>query len=49
MVAKGEGVMVWKFGGNGCKLLYVEWISNKFLLYSIGNYIQYPMISHTRE
>ena len=25
--------------------IYVEWI-NKVLLYSTGNYIQYPMINH---
>ena len=49
MVAKGEG------GGGGlereagvsrCKLLYTEWISNKVLLYSAGNYIQYPVTNH---
>ena len=26
-------------------LLYIEWI-NKVLLYSTGNYIQYPVINH---
>ena len=31
---------------NWCKLLYREWIKNKVLLYSTGNYIQYPVISH---
>ena len=29
-----------------CKLLYIEWINNKVLLYSTGSYIQYPMINH---
>ena len=29
-----------------CQLLYIEWINNKFLLYSTGNYIQYPLINH---
>ena len=29
-----------------CKLLYIDWINNKFLLYSTENYIQYPMINH---
>ena len=24
----------------------MEWINNKVLLYSIENYIQYPMINH---
>ena len=49
MVAKGEGGgagMDWIFGVSRCKLLHIEWISNKVLLYSIGNYIQYPMINN---
>ena len=29
-----------------CKLLYTEWMDNNFLLDSIGNFIQYPMINH---
>ena len=49
MVAKeeegGEG-MDWEFGVSRCKLLYIEWINNKVLLYSIGNYIQYPVRKH---
>ena len=32
-------------GVSRCKLLYIEWINSKFLLYSTGNYIQYPMIN----
>ena len=35
----------WEFGVNRCTLLYIEWI-NKVLLYSIKNYIQYPVINH---
>ena len=35
------GLGVW-----GYKLLYVEWINNKVLPYSTGNYIQYPVINH---
>ena len=35
------------FGFSRCKLLYVEWINNKVLLYSIGKYIQYPAINHS--
>ena len=31
---------------SGCKLLYIERINNKVLLYSTENYIQYPMINH---
>ena len=30
----------WEFGVNRYKLLYLEWIDNKFLLYSTGNNIQ---------
>ena len=41
-----EGVMVWEAGVSRCKLLYIEWINNKILLYSTENYIQYPMINH---
>ena len=26
--------------------MYVGWIKNKILLYSMGNYIQYPVINH---
>ena len=29
-----------------CKLGYNEWINNKVLLQSTGNYIQYPVINH---
>ena len=29
-----------------CKLLYIEWIKNKVLLYSTGNYIHYPVVNH---
>ena len=38
--------MDWEFGISRCKLLYIEWIHNKVLLYSAGNYIQYPIINH---
>ena len=37
--------MNWEFGINKCKLLNTEWINNKVLLYSTGNYSQYPMIN----
>ena len=49
VVAKGDGGgggMEWEFGICRCKLLYREWINNKVLLYSTGNYIQYPVINH---
>ena len=42
VVAKGEreGVgLIGTLGLNKCKLLHLEWISNKILLYSTGNYI----------
>ena len=48
-VAKGEraeGGMEWKAGVRRCKLLYAEWINNKFLLYSTGNNTQYTVINH---
>ena len=49
MVAKEEGIgggMDWEFGVSRYKLLYIEWINNKVLLLSTGNYIQYPVINH---
>ena len=45
----GRGVkrgMDWEFGVGRCKLLHLEWINNKVLMYSTGNYIQYPVINH---
>ena len=38
--------MNWEVGISRCKLLYIDWINNKVLLYSTGNYIQYPGINH---
>ena len=49
VVAKGERGgrgMDWEFGVSRCKLVYIEWINNKVLRYSTGNYIQYPVINH---
>ena len=49
VVAKGEGDgggMEWEFGVSRRKLLHIEWINNKGLLYRTGNYIQYPGINH---
>ena len=49
MVAKGEGGgrgMNWESGFGRYKLLHLEWINNKVLLYSTGSYIQYPVINH---
>ena len=39
----GEG-LDWEFGIIRCKLLYIEWINNKVLLYSTGNCTQYLVI-----
>ena len=38
--------MNWESGVNRCKLLHLEWINNKVLLYSTGNHIQYSEINH---
>ena len=38
--------MEWEGGISRCKLLYMEWINNKVLLYSTENYIQNPMRNH---
>ena len=35
-----------EFGGDRCKLLHLEWISNEVLLYSTGNYIHSLGIEH---
>ena len=34
----GRG-MNWEFGISRCKLIYIDWINNKVLLYSTGDYI----------
>ena len=34
------------FGVSRCKLLHLEWINNKVLLYSIGDYIQSRGTNH---
>ena len=34
-----------EFGVSRCKLLHIEWVDNKVLLCSTGNYIQYPVIN----
>ena len=45
----GGGGRDWEFGVSRCKLVYIGWINNKVLLYSTGNYIQYPMINHMEK
>ena len=39
----------WEFGIGRCKILYVEWLNKKVMMYSTGNYIQYPMINCNGE
>ena len=49
MVAEGEGEgegLDWEFGVSRCKVLHIEWINNKVLLYSTGNYILHPGTNH---
>ena len=49
VVAKGMGCgrgLNWEFGISRCKLVQRKQINNKVLLYSTGNYIQYPVINH---
>ena len=41
----GEG-MEWDLGISRGKVLYIEWINNKVLFYSTGNYMKYPVINH---
>ena len=43
---EGRRGLDWEFGIGRWKLVYIEWINNKVLLYSTGNYIQYPVINH---
>ena len=45
----GRGGMDWEFGISRCKLLYIDWIDNKALLYITENYIQYPVTNHNRK
>ena len=40
------GAVDWEFGVSRCKLLCIEWINNKVLLYSTENYIQHLEINH---
>ena len=42
----GKEGMEWEFGVSRYKLVYIEWINNKVLWYSTGNYIQYPGTNH---
>ena len=49
MVIRGEtwGKMTdWDFETGICTLLYIEWITNKDLLYSTGNSTQYSVVAY---
>ena len=43
----GREGLDWEFGISRCKLLYVEWINSKILLYRTGNYTQYLIINYS--
>ena len=43
---RGKGGINQEFGINRYKLLHIKYVNNKVLLYSTGNYIQYPIINH---
>ena len=43
---KKELALEWEFGISRGKLLYIEWINNKVILYKTGNYIQYSVTNH---
>ena len=45
----GRGGMDWEFGVSRHKLLYIDWINSKVLLYRTGNYIQYPVTNHNEK
>ena len=52
VVAKGKvgrGAIEWEAGVSRRKLVYRGWINNKVLLYSTGNYIQYPVTNHNGQ
>ena len=42
----GGSGMDGEFGAVRCKLLYLEWIINGFLLHSTGNYVQSLGVEH---
>ena len=45
---RGRG-MDWEFGVGRCKVLHLERINNKLLMYSRGNYIQYTVIDQMEK
>ena len=45
-VGRGLGRTEQDVGVSRCKLLYMEWINKKVLVFSTGNYIQYRGLNH---
>ena len=41
----GVGGKDWELGISRSKLVNIGWLNNKVLLYSAGNYIQYPVVN----
>ena len=46
---RGGSGMHWESGVSRWKLVHLEWIKNKVLLYSTGNYIQPPEIDNDEK
>ena len=46
VATEGEGGVDWEFRIRRCKLVYIEWINNKDLLYNTENYIQHLVITY---
>ena len=44
-MARGKGGIDWEFGMDRYTQLFLEWITNKNLLYSMGNSAQYSAIT----
>ena len=40
------GRMDWEFRTSRCRLLYIEWINNKVLLYTTKNSSKYFVMNH---
>ena len=49
VVTKGEGWIGSLGLADSNYILYTEWVNNKVLLYSTGNYIPYPVINQNRK
>jgi len=49
VVVKGQGVGEGRSGSLGLSDGYTQWIHNKVLLHSTGNYIQYPGINYNEK